>query len=48
VSWESPNFEIERTSSSPGSPAIARSISKVICRSISSGESAGATVFTCT
>ena len=43
-----PNFEIERTSSRPGRPLIACSTGKVICRSISSGESDGATVLICT
>ena len=39
-----PNFEMERTMSRPGSPLIACSTGKVICRSTSSGESEGATV----
>ena len=43
-----PNFEIERTCSSPGRPLIACSIGKVICRSTSSGPSAGAMVLICT
>ena len=48
VIWENPNFEIERTWSSPGIPPIACSSGAVICRSTSSGESAGATVCTAT
>src|SRR4051794_38414768 len=43
-----PNFETERTCSSPFRPPTACSTGKVICRSTSSGASSGATVLTCT
>ncbi len=47
---EKPNFETERTSSSPLSPPRAYSTGKVMSRSTSSGDSSGATVliWTCT
>ena len=48
VTCESPNFEIDRTSSSPGRPEIACSTRVVIWRSVSSGESDAATVLTWT
>ena len=43
-----PNFEIDRSFSRPGSPAMACSIGNVSCRSTSSGLSDGATVLICT
>src|SRR5215212_9215032 len=42
VTWEKPLRENERVDSSPGVPARAVSIGKVICFSISIGVSAGA------
>src|SRR5215203_2070156 len=42
VTWEKPLRENERVDSSPGVPASAVSIGKVICFSISIGVSAGA------
>ena len=45
---DSPNFEIERSFSSPGKPLIDCSMGNVICRSTSSGESDGAVVLICT
>ena len=46
VTCESPNFDNDRNSTMPGSPAIAASIGNVTIRSISSGASAGTSVFT--
>src|SRR3990172_1566373 len=43
---DNPNLEMDRTISRPGSPLIACSTGKVICRSTSSGASEGATVLT--
>ncbi|MCG3161358.1 MAG: hypothetical protein JMDDDDMK_02526 [Acidobacteria bacterium] len=48
VTADSPNFDTERISSMSGSPLIATSTGKVICRSISSGASEGAAVRICT
>src|SRR5215213_1589121 len=50
VTWEKPLRENDRVDSSPGVPASAVSIGKVICFSISIGVSAGATalIWTCT
>src|SRR4051794_13366250 len=44
TTWEKPNFETERTSLRPFNPPIAYSTGKVMSRSVSSGESSGATV----
>src|SRR5438270_9638190 len=48
TTWQSPNFETERTSCSPLRPPRAYSIGKAISRSTSSGPSSGATVLTWT
>ncbi len=48
VTTETPNFEIERISSTFGSPLIAPSTGNDRSDSTSSGESAGASVITCT
>ena len=48
VTWEKPLRDSERVYSSPGVPASAVSMRKVTCFSISTGESAGATVLICT
>src|SRR5262245_18030773 len=48
VTCEKPLRDSERVLSSPGAPASAVSIGKVICFSISTGESAGAMVLICT
>jgi len=48
VICEKPNFETDRTSLRPGSPLIDCSSGNVTRRSISSGESEGAVVFTVT
>ena len=44
TTWDSPNFEMERTPVSRGRPPIACSMGNVIWRSASSGESEGETV----
>src|SRR3954451_2698808 len=44
TTWEKPNFETERTSLKPFRPPIAYSTGNVMSRSVSSGESSGATV----
>ena len=46
TTWDKPNLEIDRTSTSPGNPEMANSRGNVICCSISSAFSAGAVVFT--
>lgn len=48
VTWERPNFDIDRTSLSFGSPEIACSSGAVTCRSISNGDRTEATVLICT
>ena len=48
VTWLSPNLEMDRTPSRSGSPAMDRSTGKVICCSISRGESDSAVVLICT
>src|SRR5215468_10088189 len=48
VIWEKPLRDSERVLSRPGAPASAVSIGKVICFSISTGDSAGAIVLICT
>jgi hypothetical protein len=46
VTAEMPNFETERISARSGRPLIDTSMGNVICRSTSSGASAGAVVRT--